>query len=73
MQLFCDDHRQKIKEAHPDAAFGVITSKLAAAWKDATEEEKEKHRKQHRVSLLHQRQISQSLIHKRLSGGHALL
>lgn len=54
MQLFCDDHRQKIKEAHPDAAFGVINSKLAAAWRDAAEENKEKYRKQHQVSLLYQ-------------------
>ncbi|KAK9917825.1 hypothetical protein WJX75_008635 [Coccomyxa subellipsoidea] len=45
-QLFCDDQRQNIKEDNPDAGFGAINSKLAAAWKEVSEEDKAKYNKQ---------------------------
>ena len=50
MQLFCDDQRQNIKEDNPDAGFGAINSKLAAAWKEVSEEDKAKYNKQNEVT-----------------------
>ncbi len=52
MQLFCDRHRQQIKDENADAGFGEITKKLAAAWKEITEEDKANYNKQHEVDLL---------------------
>ncbi|BDA50575.1 probable high mobility group protein B2 at N-terminal half [Coccomyxa sp. Obi] len=46
-QLFCDDQRQRIKSENPSDAFGAINAKLAAAWKEASAEEKERYNKQH--------------------------
>ncbi|EIE20576.1 hypothetical protein COCSUDRAFT_57721 [Coccomyxa subellipsoidea C-169] len=46
-KLFCDRHRQQIKDENADAGFGEITRKLAAAWKEITEEDKANYNKQH--------------------------
>ena len=43
VQLFGNDKRAELKVANPDASFGDLTKLLAAAWKDASEEEKQKY------------------------------
>ena len=51
MQLFCDDQRLRIRSENPNDGIAAINSKLAAAWKEASEEEKAKYIKQHQVSV----------------------
>ena len=40
LQRFCDAYRKNFKDTNPDASFGKITQLLAAAWKEATDDEK---------------------------------
>lgn len=38
-QLFCEEQRPLLKEAHPEAGFGELAKLLGAAWKDEANKE----------------------------------
>ena len=40
--FFCSDHRQKIKEKHPNDKVTVITKRLGKAWKNLNDKQKSK-------------------------------
>ncbi len=39
LQLFCEEQRPLLKEAHPEAGFGELCKLLGAAWKDEAHKE----------------------------------
>ena len=49
IQLFCDEERSKMKEANPEAKFGVLNTLLAAKWKLASDADKDRFKKAHQV------------------------